>query len=143
MSAPSYPRYHVPSQENASCSIIKCSMKSSHDYWSIFSRRTKYKFSASEGFFGVFIPLLKIAVLAKSVNSGVKSRCNSLTKETNSSISSLFILSTQSCLSYKCGNWYKQLGRQVGKMLLLDTVWVFQSSLTEFSSSLMISIKLK
>ena len=73
-------------------------MKSCHEYWTIFSKRSKYKFSASEGFFDVFIPLLGIAILAKSEILGVKSLGNSPTTESNSSISSLFMLWTQSCL---------------------------------------------
>ena len=52
------PFLHLPSKENASLLIRKCYMKSCREYWSIFSRRNKYKSSASEGFFGVFIPLL-------------------------------------------------------------------------------------
>ena len=62
-----------------------------------------YKSSAPKGFFGVFIPLLDITVLAKSENSGVKSLGNSPITESNSLIYSLFILCPQSYLSYKCG----------------------------------------
>ena len=62
-----------------------------------------YKSSAPKGFFGVFIPLLGITVLAKSENSGMKSLGKSPITESNSSIYSLFILCPQSYLSYKCG----------------------------------------
>ena len=62
-----------------------------------------YKSRASKGFFGVFIPLLGITVLAKSENSGMKLLGNSPITESNSSIYSLFILCAQSYLSYKCG----------------------------------------
>ena len=37
-------------------------MKSCYEYWSTFSRRKEYKFRALEGLFGVFAPLLGIAV---------------------------------------------------------------------------------
>ena len=100
------------------------------------------KFSASEEFFGVFIPLLGITVFAKSEKLGEKSLGNSPTTESNSSISSLFTRCTQSCFSYKCGKWYIELGRPDGSLLwLVGMIWLFQSSLTEFSSSLMIPIK--
>ena len=74
-------------------------MKSFHEYWPIFSRKNKYKFSASEGFFGVFISLLGMTVLEKSENSGVKLLGDSPVTELNSSIFSLFIIYTQYCLS--------------------------------------------
>ena len=64
-------------------------MKSYHEYLFFFFRRHKYKFSASEEFFGVFIPLLGITVLSKAENVGVLLG-NLLINESNSPISSLF-----------------------------------------------------
>ena len=66
------PLPHLHPQENASRLVRKCYMKSYHEYLFIFSRRHKYKFSTSEGFFGVFIPLLGITVPSKAENVGVK-----------------------------------------------------------------------
>ena len=54
---------------------------------------------------------------------------NSPITELKSSISSLLILCRQSCLWYKCGNWYIQLRHPMGPLLwLLDMIW--QSSTT-------------
>ena len=103
MSAPSYPFLPFPFTWKCFVFNKECYMKRFHEYWPIFSRRNKYKFSAPEGFFGVFITLLGITVLAKAQNSGVKSLGNSPITESNSSISSLFVLCTQSCWSHKCG----------------------------------------
>ena len=133
---------HLPSQENASRLIMT-------SIWKVFVNTDLtfreeiniYKSSASKGFFGVFIPLLGITVLAKSENSGVKSLGNSPITESNSSIYSLFILCAQSYLSYKCGKWYIQLGWLPWLLWLRDIIWLFQSSLTDSSSSLMIPIE--
>ena len=104
--------------------------------------RNNYKFSASAGFFNVLILVLGITVLTKSEILGVKFLFNSPAADSGSSISSMLILCTQSCLSYKCVKWYIQLVCLVEPLLwLLHMIWLFHSSLTEFISCLMIVTK--
>ena len=87
MSGPSYPLPPSPFPEK--CFAFNMEMLHETLSWIFIYLFQKIKFSASEGLFGVFIPLLSITVLAKAENSSVKLFGNSPITELNSSIFSL------------------------------------------------------